>query len=183
MTILRCAFASLASLVLASTPVLSATVSSAQGQVFADFGEGYVGVAPGQSLPPGTRVFVSMGGNANISFSGGCSAPVSAGSVMTVPASSPCGGAEQYQYDQAQPNVDQGWETQTTSAQQQQWAGQVATAPEGWTSQAPPPATAAGVGGGLGTTGLVVGGLAVAGGIAGLVALSSADEDDPPASP
>jgi len=68
----------------------AAVVASQTGAVLANFGDGFRGVKPSETLPVGTQVMVPPNGLAQIGFGGGCFVTVVPGQVYTVPPSAPC---------------------------------------------------------------------------------------------
>lgn len=74
----------------ANEPV--ATLGQAQGTVLVSQGDQFVTATDGQALQAGDRVLVMEGGSVQLSFSDGCALPLAAGSMLDVPALSPCAG-------------------------------------------------------------------------------------------
>ena len=69
-----------------------ATLRSAEGTVMVNQGERYVTAAAGMTLSPGDRVMVMAGSKAEIRFGDGCSLPLGANVVTSIPAQSTCAG-------------------------------------------------------------------------------------------
>lgn len=101
---------------LAAEPV--ASLDGIQGTVLVNQGEKFITAEPGMSLASGDRILIMVGGQANLAFTDGCSLPLSAGSLTTVPAASTCSGAvaqtEQVgpMFAQAIGGQDEPWYTQ-----------------------------------------------------------------------
>ena len=74
----------------AQAPV--ATLAQQQGTVMVNQGEVFTTAAEQQGLQAGDRVMVMEGGHATLVFADGCELPVAAGSLLEVPAASPCAG-------------------------------------------------------------------------------------------
>lgn len=134
--------------------VEAATLVDIKGDVLVNTGGGFVAARGPTMVAPGHQVFIRPGGAAHIVFDDGCKVPVAHERVVQIGASSPC----------------------TPGAEQQRQA-----APTG-TPTMPGAAGAAEVGG-VSSSALVVGGLAIAGGAALAVGLSGGGNKDKPASP
>ena len=84
-------------LALAATPAFAngpvATLAQQQGTVLVNQGEVFTTAAEGQALKAGDRVMVMEGGHATLSFADGCELPLAEGSLVEMPAASPCAGA------------------------------------------------------------------------------------------
>lgn len=76
---------------LAAEPV--ASLDGIEGTVLVNQGEKFITAEPGMSLASGDRILIMVGGKASLTFTDGCSLPLSAGSMTTVPAASTCAGA------------------------------------------------------------------------------------------
>lgn len=75
---------------LAATPSFAATVTSLQGQVLVNTGNGYRPLTGSAELPIGASVVANPGALAQVSFPDGCGVQISPGSVFTVGQISPC---------------------------------------------------------------------------------------------
>jgi len=64
------------------------------GDVKINQGVQFVTAQPGQSVNAGDRILVMEGGATSITYSDGCKMNISGGSLVTVPATSTCKGAE-----------------------------------------------------------------------------------------
>jgi hypothetical protein len=64
------------------------TLSELKGKVLVNTGAGFVNASE-QTLKPGSRIMVSPGASARISFPDGCSVPLKPG-LLTIGAKSPC---------------------------------------------------------------------------------------------
>lgn len=64
----------------------TATLSDTQGTVLVNQGEMFITAMPGTALQAGDRVMVMEGGNAILTYADGCQLPVTAGSLVTVAA-------------------------------------------------------------------------------------------------
>ena len=69
-----------------------ATLSSQEGTVLVNQGEEFITAADNQSLKAGDRVMLMEGASAEITFTDGCALPLVAGSLVDIPAVSPCAG-------------------------------------------------------------------------------------------
>ena len=69
-----------------------ATLRSTEGTVMVNQGERYVTATAGMNLSPGDRVMVMAGSKAEIRFGDGCSLPLGANVVTSIPAQSTCSG-------------------------------------------------------------------------------------------
>lgn len=74
----------------AADPV--ATLSSQEGTVLVNQGEEFTTANANQALKAGDRVMLMEGASAEITFADGCALPLLAGSLVDVPAVSPCAG-------------------------------------------------------------------------------------------
>ena len=70
----------------------AATLSAQQGTVLVNQGDEFVTATDAQVLLAGDRVMVMEGGSAELTFVDGCVFPLAAGSLLDVPAVSPCAG-------------------------------------------------------------------------------------------
>lgn len=70
-----------------------ATLDRVEGTVLVNQGEAFVTAQAGQALATGDRLLVMAGGEAGLTFADGCALPVAGGSLLEVPAASPCAGA------------------------------------------------------------------------------------------
>ena len=68
------------------------TLSSQEGTVLVNQGEEFITAADNQSLKAGDRVMLMEGASAEITFTDGCALPLVAGSLVDIPAVSPCAG-------------------------------------------------------------------------------------------
>ena len=69
-----------------------ASLSSQEGTVLVNQGEEFITAADNQSLKAGDRVMLMEGASAEITFTDGCALPLVAGSLVDIPAVSPCAG-------------------------------------------------------------------------------------------
>ena len=69
-----------------------ATLSSQEGTVLVNQGEEFITANDNQSLKAGDRVMLMEGASAEITFADGCALPLVAGSLVDIPAVSPCAG-------------------------------------------------------------------------------------------
>lgn len=74
----------------AAEPV--ATLVQQEGTVLVNQGEEFVTAIPDQALKAGDRVMLMEGATAELSFTDGCALPLVAGSLLEIPAVSPCAG-------------------------------------------------------------------------------------------
>jgi len=132
----------------------AATLVDIRGEVLVNTGSGFVAANGPTAIAPGHQVFIRPGGSAQIVFGDGCKVPVAHERVVQIGASSPC-----------------------SSGTQQQQQGASTGAASG------PGVVGAAEVGGVSSSTLVVGGLAIAGGAAIAVGLSSGGSKDKPASP
>ena len=70
-----------------------ATLSAQEGTVLVNQGEEFVTAAESQALMAGDRVMVMEGASATITYADGCALPLIAGTLVELPAQSPCTGA------------------------------------------------------------------------------------------
>ncbi|MBW8312203.1 MAG: hypothetical protein K0M64_09235 [Rhizobium sp.] len=70
-----------------------ATLSAQEGTVLVNQGEEFTTAAEAQALRAGDRVMLMEGASATITFADGCALPLVAGSLVEMPAQSPCAGA------------------------------------------------------------------------------------------
>jgi len=75
----------------AEAPV--ATLAQSEGTVLVNQGETFVTAEAGQALNAGDRLLVMAGGQAALAFADGCTLPLEGGSLLELPATSPCAGA------------------------------------------------------------------------------------------
>lgn len=75
---------------LANAAANAAVLEGIAGGVKINRGEGYSSVKGTTDLSAGDRVMVGRGGNARVVYSDGCRVSLPAGSVTTIPATSPC---------------------------------------------------------------------------------------------
>lgn len=68
----------------------AATVTPGAGQVLINQGDGYISISGTTAVNPGDSVMVYPGGNALISYGGGCNVTVQSGSVASVSEQPPC---------------------------------------------------------------------------------------------
>lgn len=80
----------LATSAFATDPV--ATLSSQEGTVLVNQGEEFTTANANQALKAGDRVMLMEGASAEITFADGCALPLLAGSLVDIPAVSPCAG-------------------------------------------------------------------------------------------
>ena len=71
-----------------------ATMSKAAGDVKINQGVEFVQAQPGQPVNAGDRILVMENGSASITYIDGCVLQISGGSLVTVPATSTCKGAQ-----------------------------------------------------------------------------------------
>jgi hypothetical protein len=71
-----------------------ATMGRTAGDVKINQGIEFVQAEPGQAVNAGDRILVMEGGSASITYSDGCVLQISGGSLVTVPATSTCKGAQ-----------------------------------------------------------------------------------------
>jgi hypothetical protein len=71
-----------------------ATMGQTVGDVKINQGVQFVTALPGQAVNAGDRILVMEGGAASITYSDGCKMNISGGSLVTVPATSACKGAQ-----------------------------------------------------------------------------------------
>lgn len=69
-----------------------ATLSAQEGTVLVNQGEEFTTAATNQALKAGDRVMLMEGASAELSFTDGCALPLVAGSLVEIPALSPCEG-------------------------------------------------------------------------------------------
>jgi hypothetical protein len=131
----------------------AATVSNKAGTVLVSRGDGFVAVTAGVEAGPGTQVMVRPGGMATIAYGGGCMVRIGPG-LWPVQAKPPC--AEGIAVVDFTGRMNQG------------------APPEEPLEEGPPAISP--------TTGLVIGGALVAGGV-GLALILSQNDNDKPASP
>lgn len=72
-------------LALSLQAVDAATLSSIQGQVLVNKGNGFVQAQPGTEIAPGDRVLVQPGGSAQITYPNGAVGSLEPGGIFTVP--------------------------------------------------------------------------------------------------
>jgi len=154
--------------------VAAASISPQSGKVYINIGKGFHPISGVVEVEPGAQVMLRKGGAARISYGSSCSVQIDGGRVWRVAKKAPCAPGKstinlvnRKTYVGAD-NPDT-WETQVSSAEPAQAA-------------AAAPAT----GGALSSSALVIGGLAVAGGVGLAVAASgggSSDNTPAPASP
>ncbi|WP_290885939.1 hypothetical protein [Arenimonas sp.] len=70
----------------------TATLSAQEGTVLVNQGDDFTTANEAQALSAGDRVLVMEGGRAELTFADGCVLPLAAGSLLDVPAVSPCAG-------------------------------------------------------------------------------------------
>lgn len=70
-----------------------ATLSAQEGTVLVNQGEEFTTAAESQALKAGDRVMLMEGASATLTFADGCAMPLVAGSLVEMPAQSPCAGA------------------------------------------------------------------------------------------
>lgn len=70
----------------------AATLSAQAGTVLVNQGDDFITATDAQALLAGDRVLVMEGGHAELTFADGCVLPLAAGSMLDVPAVSPCAG-------------------------------------------------------------------------------------------
>lgn len=70
-----------------------ATLSAQEGTVLVNQGEEFTTAADAQALKAGDRVMLMEGASATLTFADGCAMPLVAGSLVEMPAQSPCAGA------------------------------------------------------------------------------------------
>ena len=68
------------------------TLSSQEGTVLVNQGEEFTTADANQPLQAGDRVMLMEGATAEITFADGCALPLEAGSLVDIPAVSPCAG-------------------------------------------------------------------------------------------
>ena len=68
------------------------TLSSQEGTVLVNQGEEFITADANQALKAGDRVMLMEGATAEITFADGCALPLEAGSLVDIPAVSPCAG-------------------------------------------------------------------------------------------
>jgi hypothetical protein len=71
-----------------------ATMGGTVGDVKINQGVEFVQAEPGQAVNAGDRILVMEGGSASITYSDGCEMKIPGGSLVTVPATSTCKGAQ-----------------------------------------------------------------------------------------
>lgn len=98
-------------LCLVATPAFAqgpvASLAQQEGTVLVNQGEVFATAEDGQALRAGDRVMVMEGGFANLVFGDGCEVVVPQGSLLDVPAASPCVTGEVAQIKQIGPNYAQ----------------------------------------------------------------------------
>jgi hypothetical protein len=67
-----------------------ASVTSINGTVLVNQGQGFRPAVPGQALRTGDRVIVTARGGARLMYAGGCSVNLAAGSMATIGTLAPC---------------------------------------------------------------------------------------------
>ncbi|HEX4854370.1 hypothetical protein [Arenimonas sp.] len=81
---------------LSAAPVFAAdaaaTLSAQEGTVLVNQGDDFTTATEAQALAAGDRVLVMEGSRAELTFADGCLLPLAAGSLLDVPAVSPCAG-------------------------------------------------------------------------------------------
>lgn len=70
-----------------------ATLSAQEGTVLVNQGEEFVTATDAQALMAGDRVMVMEGASATVTYADGCALPLIAGTLVELPAQSPCTGA------------------------------------------------------------------------------------------
>lgn len=70
-----------------------ATLSAQEGTVLVNQGEEFTTAADAQALKAGDRVMLMEGASATLTFADGCAMPLVAGTLVELPAQSPCAGA------------------------------------------------------------------------------------------
>lgn len=70
-----------------------ATLSAQEGTVLVNQGEEFVTATDAQALAAGDRVMVMEGASATVTYADGCALPLIAGTLVELPAQSPCNGA------------------------------------------------------------------------------------------
>jgi len=70
------------------------SISNTQGSVMFSKGGQFLPADKGQALNAGDRVMVTDGGSAMFVFNDGCRMPIAGGTIVTIPDSSTCNGAE-----------------------------------------------------------------------------------------
>ena len=70
------------------------SISNVQGSVMFSHGGQFVPADKGQALPAGDRVMVAEGGSAMFVFNDGCKMPIAGGTIVTIPETSTCAGAD-----------------------------------------------------------------------------------------
>ena len=68
------------------------TLSSQEGTVLVNQGEEFITADANQALKAGDRVMLMEGATAEVTFADGCALPLEAGSLVDIPAVSPCAG-------------------------------------------------------------------------------------------
>jgi hypothetical protein len=158
----RIAVTGLCAALIAPSSLNAATVSKEGGTVLISKGEGFAPIAGDAQLIAGNQVMVRPGGMATIAYGAACTVRVGSG-VWLVQEKAPCApGTTMIDF---------------TGRMNQQPPGDPPADPPG-----DPPADTAG--GGIDTTtGLVIGGVVIAGGVGLGLLLSNDSKDDKPASP
>jgi hypothetical protein len=82
------------SALLFATSALAATVTSEQGQVLLNRGDGYKLVTEPTEASAGHQVIVNPHSAGQVTFDDGCVVKIQPGSVFTISAKSPCGGGQ-----------------------------------------------------------------------------------------
>lgn len=157
----RIAVVGLCAALIAPSSLSAATVSKEGGTVFVSKGQGFAPIAGEAQLVAGNQVMVRPGGIATIAYGSACTVRVGSG-VWLVQEKAPCAPGTTV--------ID------FTGRMNQQPPGDPPADPPG-----DPPAD--GPGGIDTTTGLVIGGVVIAGGVGLGLLLSSDDNKDRPASP
>ena len=159
----RCTKQLLSSLTVAAcfsaTAAQAATLSGTQG-VLVNRGGGFTPVTGPTEVQPGDSIMIQPGGSATVTYGDGCQAPVQSGVVVRVGNVSPCSQVTTNATEQTVP-PNPPVENSVISS---------------------PPTEEPGLLGGLDTTSLVIGGVALGAGALGVAALSQ-KKDKKPASP
>jgi len=170
-----------------SAEVGATSISPQGGKVYVNTGKGFHPISDAVEVGPGALVLVRKGGAARISYGNACSVKVDGSRVWHIAKQPPCRSGERtinltnmksYVGGHNDPGDANSWDTQVTTS----WETKV-------TPANPAPAAAAPVAGAISSSALVIGGLAVAGGVGLAVAAgggggSGSSNDNPaPASP
>lgn len=69
-----------------------ATLSVVEGPITINQGEQFIAARPSQSVKAGDRIMAADGSSATVTYADGCNLQIAAGTLVTLPATSPCAG-------------------------------------------------------------------------------------------